>query len=371
MMNSTQQIEEILAKNTFTNEDIVCLLSANNPLEIEMIFKKAQKVLFKNCGNYVYYRGLIEFSNQCINNCLYCGIRAGNKNIRRYKLSEEEIISLAKWCSAQGYGSVVLQSGERRDNEFVSFVEHIVRRIKKETTSEKLPSGLGITLCVGEQDRTTYERFFKAGAHRYLLRIETTDPNLFASIHPPDQKIETRMECLKNLREIGFQVGTGVMIGLPGQTIKHLAADIEFFKNMDIDMIGMGPYIPHHQTPMKNLEKMIRSPKERLALALRMIAVSRIVLQDVNIAATTALQALAENGREQGLLAGANVIMPQLTPTAVRRDYLLYDGKPCLEEDALLCKDCLKRRIESIGRIVAIDKWGDSPHATKRISKQQ
>ena len=282
-------------------------------------------------------------------------------------MSEEEILRQALWCAAQGYGSVVLQSGECRDEDFISFVERVVRRIRTETVSQRLPRGLGITLCVGEQSRAAYERFFAAGAHRYLLRIETSDPELYAKLHPPSQDFEARVACLRTLRDIGFQVGTGVMIGLPGQTVAHLAADVEFFRDMDVDMIGMGPYIPHARTPLGAPgAAAIPAAAERLELALRMIAVCRIVMPDVNIAATTALQAIASDGRERGLLHGANIIMPLLTPTGVRKDYLLYDGKPCVDESAEQCHACLARRIVSIGRTVAVDEWGDSPHARSR-----
>jgi len=364
-------LEQVLAQERFSRTDIVRLLSTTDPGEADCIRKRAQAILLHECGPAVYYRGLIEFSNQCVNDCLYCGIRAGNRAVRRYQLTEDEIVDGARWCAEQGYGSAVLQSGERRDEAFVAFVERVVRRIKQATVSEILPSGLGMTLCVGEQDRSAYERFLAAGAHRYLLRIETTDPGLFARLHPPQQTLEARMACLQTLREVGFQVGTGVMIGLPGQTCEQLAADVEFFRDLDIDMIGMGPYVPHRQTPLAEWPDRLLPAADRLALALRMISVCRIVLRNVNIAATTALQALAEDGREQGLLAGANILMPQLTPTGVRRDYLLYEGKPCLDEDAVMCRNCLRRRIETTGRTLVLDAWGDAPHAVQRQTPRQ
>jgi len=360
-------VSEILSQSTFSRTDIVRLLSATDPDEVEAIRRTACEVLERTCGIKVYYRGLIEFSNRCVNNCAYCGIRAGNRQVRRYRLSEEEILRQALWCAAQGYGSVVLQSGECRDEDFISFVERVVRRIRTETVSSRLPRGVGITLCVGEQSRETYERFFAAGAHRYLLRIETSDPELYAKLHPPSQDFWARVACLRTLRAIGFQVGTGVMIGLPEQTVEHLAADVEFFRDMDVDMIGMGPYIPHAHTPLGVPGVSVIPPAaQRLELSLRMIAVCRIVLPDVNIAATTALQALVSDGRERGLLHGANIIMPLLTPTAVRKDYLLYDGKPCVDESADQCRACLARRIAAVGRAVAVDEWGDSPHARVR-----
>jgi biotin synthase len=364
-MNNT--ISSILEKTHFDKNDVVTLLSATYPEDVERIRQKAHQVLLENCGPAVRLRGLVEFSNQCINDCNYCGIRKSNAAVKRYTLSKEEVLDSARFCAGAGYGSIVLQSGERRDEGFISFVENIVSSIKAATISVDLPQGLGITLSVGEQTKETYERFFAAGAHRYLLRIETTSPELFKSLHPPHQKIETRMQCLHWLRETGFQVGTGVMIGLPGQTLEDLAGDILFFKAQDVDMIGMGPYIIHRQTPMNVHEREIAARKREIfGLALRMIAVTRLVCRDVNIASTTALQAMEPSGRETGLLHGANVVMPQATPGRVRKEYQLYEGKPCLDEKAEQCGSCLESRIRSIGREIAPDKWGDSRHFAAR-----
>jgi biotin synthase len=344
-------------------KDLIRILSLTDRNELEALRQSAEKALLDNCGNKVYYRGLVEFSNRCANDCFYCGIRNGNHEVNRYQLSRDEIIQTALWCAEQGYGSVVLQSGERRDEPFIAFVEAIVREIKSRSISKKMPQGLGITLSVGEQTIETYKRFFSAGAHRYLLRIETTDPKLFAEIHPRHQTIASRLKALDALKQTGFQVGTGVMIGLPGQPVEHLADDLLFFQKIDADMIGMGPYIVHSNTPMaKRTDVADRTPQERLDLALRMIAAARLLLKDVNIAAATALQAINPQGREEGLRWGANVIMPQVTPTAVRREYQLYNGKPCLDESAQQCRACLEARIASIGRVVGYDEWGDSRH---------
>jgi biotin synthase len=317
----------------------------------------------------VWLRGLVEFSNHCINDCNYCGIRKSNAAVHRYLLTKEEILESALFCAKAGYGSMVLQSGERHDERFVSFVEDVVRTIKKETVSIDMPQGLGVTLAVGEQSEESYKRFFDAGAHRYLLRIETTSPELFLRLHPACQTIDTRMACIEALKKIGYQVGTGVMIGLPGQTVENLADDILFFRNMDVGMIGMGPYIVHRQTPMLVHEQEIASrKKEILELALRMIAVTRLVCRDVNIASTTALQAMDPFGREMGLLHGANVMMPQVTPVGVRKHYQLYEGKPCLEENAGQCRDCLERRIRSLERETGKNGWGDSKHFARKRS---
>lgn len=350
----------LVKKDALNRSEIIELLSLEEPAEIAILQKEAEEVLLRLRGNKVYFRGLVEFSNICTCDCYYCGIRKGNDNVKRYLLTRDEIINAALWCAEQNYGSVVLQSGERTDPVFISFVEETVASIKERTKSEKLPYGIGITLCVGEQTRETYQRFFDAGAHRYLLRIESTSPELFSKIHPEQQKLENRIACLKTLKEIGYKVGTGVMIGIPGQTIEELADDILFFKSIDADMIGMGPYIVHSQTPMSMYQYDVKCRSEEIfALSLRMIAVTRLVLRNVNIAATTALQSMKPDGREQGLLFGANVIMPQLTPTEVRKEYLLYEGKPCLDENAEQCRDCLVGRITSVGRSIGYNEWGD------------
>jgi biotin synthase len=318
----------------------------------------------------VLLRGLIEFSNECANDCLYCGIRRSNAEVERYCLTSDEVVEAALFAAVKGFGSVVLQSGERHDEALVSFVEDVVRRIKRESTSAALPQGLGVTLSVGEQSRESYERFFRAGAHRYLLRIETSSPVLYRRLHPARQSFEERVRCLRLLKEIGYQVGTGVMIGLPGQTVEQLADDILFFRDIDADMIGMGPYIVHHGTPMVTHEAEVSARKAQiLQLSLNMIAVTRLVLKDVNIASTTALQAMHPEGRELGLSYGANVIMPQVTPSSVRRHYLLYDGKPCVTEDSADCAECVAARVLAAGRSIAWNAWGDSRHALARSTQ--
>lgn len=259
---------------------------------------------------------------------------------------------------------MVLQSGERQDTQFVEFVSDVVRSVKQATRSERLPEGLGITLCVGEQSRETYRRFLDAGAHRYLLRIETSSPSLFRKWHPVDQTFAARLRCLEDLRAIGFQVGTGVMIGAPGQTAADLAADVNFFRELDPDMIGMGPYLPHHAAPLAAIP--VAGPAQRLRLALLAIAVVRLVLRDVNIAATTALQALTPLGREMGLAFGANVIMPNVTPAEGRQCYSLYDDKPCDDETDPAFQPALEARILKMGRTLGCNRWGDSPHAQAR-----
>lgn len=332
------------------------ILSTGVADEVEVIRQTAEKMLLERCGDTVRLRGLIEFSNRCTSDCYYCGIRRSNKKPTRYTLTPDEIVATARWCAEQGYGSVVLQSGERRDAKFVRFVSDAVRAIKEETRSEVLPQGVGITLCVGEQLPETYAEWFDAGAHRYLLRMETSSPRLFAALHPAGQRYESRVECLKTLKALGYRVGTGVMIGLPGQTLDNLVDDLFFFRDIGADMVGMGPYIPHAQAVLAGTTPDVAT---RFGLALRMIAATRLLLPDINIAATTALQTLAPDGREQGLRFGANVIMPQATPLRYRRDYTLYDGKPCLDDSAGQCARCLEGRIVSVGRRMLRDAWGD------------
>lgn len=343
------------------------ILASDTPIQMALIQQAAEQMLMTYCGDTVSLRGLIEFSNYCVCDCLYCGIRKSNHSPERYTLSIDAILAAASQIAELGYGSLVLQSGERRDEKFVEFVAEAVQAVKRQTRSIRLPEGLGVTLCVGEQSRESYARFLEAGAHRYLLRIETSSPELFARIHPPGQRFENRLACLKSLRELGFMVGTGVMIGLPGQSIEQLVDDLLFFREMDIDMIGMGPYIPHAQAAMPGNDEILPAA-ERFGLALRMIAAARLLLRDVNIAATTALQAMAPDGREQGLRFGANVIMPQVTPTAVRREYTLYDGKPCLDDSVGQCAACLEHRIHGVGRRIARDQWGDSLHFARRAT---
>jgi biotin synthase len=360
-------INGILQKETLGRDDVVTLLGAADHGDVELIRAAAERTLLKECGPAVYYRGLIEFSNRCDRDCHYCGIRKSNAGVKRYTLSADEIVSAAKWCAGQGYGSVVLQSGERQDDEFVDFLVDVITKIKSSTVSEKLPNGAGITLSAGEQSEETCKRLYDAGAHRYLLRIESSNPQLFAAIHPPSQSWQRRIDCLKTLRRTGFQVGTGVMTGIPGQSVEDLADDVLFFREIDADMIGMGPYIVHNATPMNVYADYYKASKEKIfQTALLMIAVCRIVLGDVNIASTTALQAMRDDGREEGLRYGANVIMPQTTPVGVRRDYLLYEGKPYLDADAQACRAALEQRIKSTGREIAADVWGDSRHALRR-----
>ncbi len=338
--------------------EIVRQLGLENREDVEELLRRAYEVKLRHVGPVVYFRGLIEFSNVCTKNCHYCGIRRGNARVKRFTMDAQEILEAARWAFENHYGSVVLQAGERQDQAHVAFVEELLRGIKELSGGK-----LGITLSLGEQSEETYRRWYAAGAHRYLLRIETSNPKLYRSLHPEDHDFGIRLECLHALHRCGYQVGTGVMIGLPGQTLEDLAEDVLFFRRLDVDMIGMGPFIPHRDTPLaKCLGDFKAKQGKQLELGLKMIAATRIALKDVNIAAATALQALRPNGRELGLQAGANIIMPVITETKYRSAYQLYDGKPCLDENASQCRSCLQRRIDQIGETIGFDQWGDSPH---------
>lgn len=354
------------AGETLSLDELVVLLSITDKDELQELYDTAYFLKEQHVGRVAYFRGIIECSNLCIKDCYYCGIRRSNKNVERFLMDEEEIFKEAMWAYEAEYGSCVIQSGERQDKEYISMIERVVGRISKATRGE-----LGITLSLGEQTEETYARWKKAGAHRYLLRVETTNPDLYARIHPEDHSLETRKECLAALRRTGYQVGTGVMMGLPGQTMEDLARDILFLKEIDIDMVGMGPYIPHSDTPMGQEVPPYTDgqKKDALTLGLKMIAVTRIVLKDINIAAATALQALEYTGREQGLRCGANVIMPNVTETDYRPKYQLYDNKPCTDENSSMCRGCLSGRIMGIGETIGFNERGDSPHYRKRMKK--
>ena len=345
-----------------TKRQLMEILETCGEESCRSLYETVYRVKVEQVGKQVYFRGIIEFSNICAKNCYYCGIRRDNTVFKRFSMTESEILECAKLAHDYRYGSIVLQAGERNDSDFVDFVENVVGKIK-----EMSEGRLGITLSLGEQNPETYRRWFDAGAHRYLIRIETSNRNLYHALHPEGHDFDRRLACISMLRKIGYQVGTGVMISLPGQTVENLADDILFFKELDVDMIGMGPYIVHHDTPLADKVTDF-DPARQLRLGLNMIAATRMALKDVNIAATTALQALDPRGRELGLRAGANIIMPNITHTRYRSAYQLYDNKPCLDENAGLCRACLSHRIDSIGEEIGYSEWGDSPHYFKRTS---
>lgn len=340
--------------------DLVTLLAAGDPEEVAALHAAAYAVKRETVGPVVSLRGLIEWSNRCTRNCLYCGIRRDNAAVRRYSLGLEEIVAAARRAHDFGYGSIVLQGGERQDAAHADFVAEALRSLHAATGGE-----LGVTLSLGEQDRGVLRRWRDAGAHRYLLRIETSDREMYARLHPDHPDWEKRRRCLDDLRAEGYQVGTGVMIGLPGQSLDSLARDILFYRDQDVDMIGMGPYIPHADAPLGPGPQPYDAAAQ-VRLALNVIACTRLVLPDVNIASTTALQALDRQGRERGLRAGANVMMPNVTDPRYRDSYHLYDGKPAGDEDADDCRRALARSVSSLGERIAYGQRGDSPRARAR-----
>jgi biotin synthase len=358
----TSRVADILNKDTFSRPEIITLLESQGE-ERTLLFKKSSEVKEKYIGKKVWFRGLIEFSNICGKDCLYCGIRKGNRNLVRYNLSDEEIIAAARFAYDNNYGSIALQSGELEAEYFTGRVENLIKQIKDLSGGK-----LGITLSVGEQDEATYQRWYDCGAHRYLLRVESTNEALYHKIHPndPNHSFIKRLECLRSLQKIGYQTGTGVMIGLPFQTMDDLAGDLLFFKEFDIDMCGMGPYIEHADTPLINYAAELMPLKDRFDLTLKMIAILRIMMKDINIVAATALQAIDPIGREKAVMIGANIIMPNITPGKYRDSYKLYDNKPCTDDSAEDCQSCLEARVSLADSEVVYGEWGDSRHYSRR-----
>ncbi len=344
--------------NILTKEELVLLLQAKND-DRTYLFEQSKKIKDQYVGKKVYFRGLIEYSNKCIKNCYYCGIRRDNKKLERYTISDDEVLSAARFAYEKNYGSIVLQAGENSSPQYTKHITYLIKEIKKLSNRK-----LGITLSLGEQSEDTYKEWFDAGAHRYLLRIETSNKELYKKIHPNDKlhNYETRKQSLFKLKNIGYQLGTGVMIGLPFQTLEDLANDLLFMKEIDIDMCGMGPYIEHKETPLYQQNITLFPLTERYDLTLKMIAILRIMMKDINIASTTALQAIDPIGREKAIIIGANIIMPNITPTKYRNKYFLYDNKPCSDEDAEDCIKCLELRIKYSGGEIGYGEWGDSKH---------
>lgn len=351
-------------KYNFTKENIIELLDEKDPNRVQQLYDDAFRTKIDNLGNKVYLRGLVEITNICRKNCLYCGIRRDNPSNDRYEIDIEDVIPAARFAYEQGYGSMVIQGGERHDKKFRDKITSILKEVRK-ISSE---SPLGITLSLGEQPYEVYKEWFEAGAHRYLLRIESSTQELFEKIHPVDEShsFQTRLTALEDLRRAGYQVGTGVMIGLPFQTLGHLADDLLFFKNFDIDMCGMGPYLEHSQTPLYQYKDLLIPKEERLELSLKMVAILRLMMPKINIAATTAMQSIDPAGREKAILAGANVIMPNLTLTEVRGDYSIYENKPGVGEDASITSSSLERMLQNAGIPIGYNEWGDSLHFKDR-----
>ena len=321
----------------FNKNKIIELLNDNS--KKDWLFKTADKIRKENVGDDVHLRGLIEFSNICKCSCKYCGLRSGNKSLERYRISKDEIIFCVKNAVKLGYKTIVLQSGEDKYYSVDKLCE-IIKEIKQ--------YDVALTLSIGEKSYDEYNAFKQAGADRYLLRIETTDKELYKKMHP-GMSFEKRVECLYNLKSIGYEVGTGCLVGLPNQTNESLADDILFFKELNADMIGIGPFIPNGNTPLAN-EK-----GGDFWLALKVMAITRIILPDINIPATTAMETLHPNGRIIALESGANVVMPNVTATEYRDKYEIYPNKICINDSPDKCRNCIEGKIKSIGRTISTD----------------
>ncbi len=359
----TEILDRAVASCPPTREELVRLLEIRRDDERQALFQAAYQVKKKHVGAVVYFRGLIEVSNKCQKDCLYCGIRHSNPHVERFSLTSAEIVAAARWAHANRYGSLVLQAGELQSDHHTEFISTVLRQLHDATNGE-----LAVTLSMGEQKREVLRAWRQAGAHRYLLRLETTQTDLYQNFHPTDHLWQARLQCLADLRSEGYQVGTGVMIGLPGQTSADLAADLLYIRDLDVDMIGMGPFIPHRDTPLANhLAGFDKAAG--LDLGLKMLACARLLLPDANMAATTALQALDNQGRELGLRTGANIVMPNVTDPKHRRAYQLYDGKPSLDENSEQSRVGLEKRICSIGETIGYGQWGSSPRFMQRTAR--
>lgn len=347
-MSNRALIDLLAADSKLERAQWVRLLSSWDEEDRAYAGQLAQHISRHQFGNGVYIRGLIEFSNYCKNDCYYCGIRRSNQNAQRYRLTGDEIFQCCDTGYELGFRTFVLQSGEEgmsADPEMLS----IIRSIKV-----KHPD-CAITLSLGEKSREACEMFFQAGADRYLLRHETADNEHYEKIHPSNMSLAVRKQCLRELKDIGFQTGCGFMVGSPYQTVETLAEDMVFIRELEPQMVGIGPFIPHKDTPFRE------EAAGSLNLTLFLLSLTRLMLKNVLLPATTALGTIHPKGREQGILAGANVVMPNLSPKAVREKYALYDNKICTGEEAAECRGCLGKRMSSIGYEIVTDRGDWKP----------
>lgn len=343
MMRIKELMDKLETEHCLSRDEYVCLLDTIGPEEEQDLYKRARRTALQQYGSRIFVRGLMEFTNYCKNNCYYCGIRRGNQKASRYRLTPEQIME----CCAAGYNlgfrTFVLQGGE--DPWFTDEkIAYLVELIKKNYPD------CALTLSIGEREYEAYKLWFDAGADRYLLRHETADACHYASLHPPGMSAEHRQRCLENLKTIGYQTGCGLMVGSPFQTSEHIAMDLEYIYRLQPEMVGIGPFIPHHDTPFKD-----RSPGT-LRQTLLLLAIVRLILPAVLLPATTALGTIEANGRELGVLAGANVVMPNLSPLDVRKKYMLYDNKISTGAEAAANIKELKTRMEAIGYEVVTER---------------
>jgi biotin synthase len=336
-------IDKLYRENDLSKEELITLLNGFTQEDSKYLFEKARATADKFYENKIYVRGLIEFSNYCRNNCYYCGIRKSNSHVERYRLSKDEILA----CCANGYElgfrTFVLQGGEDpwySDEKLVDIISSIRAEYKD----------CAITLSIGEKTYEQYAMYHRAGADRYLLRHETANEEHYAKLHPKELSCENRKRCLYDLKKLGYQVGAGFMVGSPFQSIENLVEDLLFIKKLQPEMVGLGPFISHKETPFADFEN------GKLELTLFLIGIVRLMLPSALIPATTALGTIHPQGRELGILAGANVVMPNLSPVSVRKKYLLYDNKICTGEEAAECRFCLQNRIQKIGYEIVVDR---------------
>lgn len=336
MSTVTQLIEKLYWQRQLEKEEWMTVIENREKDAEEFIFQLAGDIRQQQFGNQIYTRGLIEFTNYCKNNCYYCGIRRDNQKAERYRLMPEQIMECCEKGYALGFRTFVLQGGEDgyyTDERMVEIIAGI---------REHYPD-CAITLSLGERSYDSYRRMYEAGADRYLLRHETANAVHYKKLHPPELSLEHRKECLWNLKKIGYQTGTGFMVGSPGQTSECLAEDMMFIRELSPHMVGIGPFVPHHDTPFA------KETGGTVELTLYMLGLLRIMMPNVLLPATTALGTIDPRGREKGILAGANVVMPNLSPTAVRKKYELYDNKICTGDEAAECRSCMENRLKGIG----------------------
>ena len=344
--DNIRRIDRLRADSTLPREDLRFLLTTMTQEEAEYLYKNAREVREQHYGKDVYLRGLIEFTNYCRNDCLYCGIRRSNRHVERYRLTAAQILDCCDKGYALGFRTFVLQGGEDlffTDEKICALVSEIRNR----------HPDCAVTLSVGERPRESYEAFYAAGAERYLLRHETINPRHYSLLHPSELTIENRVRCLRDLREIGFQTGCGIMVGSPFQTTEYILDDLYFMHSFKPHMIGIGPFIPHADTPFHDRER------GTLEDTLHLLGIIRLMHPRVLLPATTALGTIHPRGRELGILAGANVVMPNLSPSGVRDKYMLYDGKICTGDEAAECRRCMELRMNKIGYQVVCSR-GDT-----------